>query len=271
MSRNRILMLMGLLFMAASGCMREYDDLRIIAVRNASAIWIMNADGSDQQELTSTSADGICTDASWSADGMIIAYVQNSVNLCIMNADGTGKRLLYTCSTGCINPTFYPDGKKLAFGDGSGLYEYNLETGAVSLLHSLGGVITFISIGSDGSISVLNLAGWDVYRPGTGWGHYSASSNWCVAWSADAGAIAYVYTGGPGSLYVVSADTSALDGSGTSIAAAAATSGVTWTPSGDYIYYSYNGIWRIRPDGSGGECVVADSSFSAPQILGKTR
>ncbi len=231
----------------------------------------MNTDGGDRKELTSTAADGNCADASWSADGMTIAYVQNSVNLCIMNPDGTGKRLLHTCSTGCINPAFHPDGKRLAFGDGAALYEYNLETGAVSLLHTLGGTITFISIGSDGAISVLNTSNWEVYRPGTGWSGYPASANWSASWSPDSSAIAYVYTGGPGYLCIVSAGTTSLSGDGTSIASAVATTVASWAPSCEYIYYSFNGIWRIRPDGSGGECVVADSSFSAPQIQGKTR
>ncbi len=271
MNLIRILIPMILLSMTASGCMRAYDDLKMIAVRNSNAIWIMNADGSDQKELTTTSADGTCADASWSADGMTITYVKNTFNLCIMNADGTGKRQLYACSTGCINPTFYPDGRRLAFGDGTALYEYNLDTGAVSLLRSIGGAITFISIGNDGSISVLNASGWDVYRPGAGWSSYAAGSNWSASWSPDLSAIAYVYTGGPGYLYVVSANTTALSGSGTSIASAIATTGVSWAPSGEYIYYSYNGIWRIRPDGSGSECVVADSSFSAPQMQGKSR
>ncbi len=38
MNRIRIVLLMILFSMTASGCMRTYDDLKMIAVRNSNAI-----------------------------------------------------------------------------------------------------------------------------------------------------------------------------------------------------------------------------------------
>jgi Tol biopolymer transport system component len=71
-------------------------------------LWVMNADGSNPQQLTS---EGIAN-FSWSTDGTKIAYVQhdyrkedvNNGTLWIMNADGSNKRQL-TFNYGL---TFYP-------------------------------------------------------------------------------------------------------------------------------------------------------------------
>jgi len=119
-NRNRILMLMGLLFMAASGCMREYDDLRIIAVRNASAIWIMNADGSNPVRITQKGG----ASPAWSPDGKWIAFERDE-QIWLVSPDGQKEVHLKTdFPVGC--PSWSPDSRKIVF-DGVKDFEYDAD------------------------------------------------------------------------------------------------------------------------------------------------
>jgi Tol biopolymer transport system component len=62
-------------------------------------VWVMNADGSGQRNLTRSQAHPFATDRSpvWSPDGRKIVFVSNrdrNGEIYVMNADGTGKRNL---------------------------------------------------------------------------------------------------------------------------------------------------------------------------------
>lgn len=260
----------SLFAVVSGGCLRQYDDeLKMVVIKNSDTVWIMNTDGSDMKAITSTATDGICTEASWSSDCETIVYIKDSLDLCVMNSDGGDKKILYTGGSTIINPAFSPDGRRIAFGESTYLYEYNIETGTKTLLHTATGVIFFISVSCDGKISLLHGAGWDAYRPESGWTSYGASSNWGATYSPDGSYIAYGYNST--SLYLVTAGTAALSGTGTLILSIASNGYPAWDPSGEYIYYQNNGIWRVRPDGTGNECVVSDTAFTNPQIQGKTR
>ena len=79
-------------------------------------IYIMNADGSGQINLTNNPAfDGT---PSFSHDGKKIAFIsdrEGDQNIFIMNADGSGQRNLTKNPAVDGQPCFSPDGQKIAF------------------------------------------------------------------------------------------------------------------------------------------------------------
>lgn len=87
-------------------------------------IFVMNADGSGQQNLTETPG-GPCppcdnslnyeTDPAFSADGTKIVYRRGDGHLFVINADGTGDPQQLTDTGDDSGPTYSPDGTKIAF------------------------------------------------------------------------------------------------------------------------------------------------------------
>jgi len=107
------------------------DGKRIAFVRGAddrADIFVMNADGTNQQRLT---ADGVYdNDPAWSPDGKRIAYVRGSHRgdtadnqLVAMNPDGSRKRLVWGTAPqrgpdgrlGAHHPSWSPDGQRIVF------------------------------------------------------------------------------------------------------------------------------------------------------------
>ena len=82
-------------------------------------IWIMNADGSNQVNLTRSNGQYDQSPA-WSSDGTHIAFdsydlSEGNQDIYVINADGTGKtRLTYTSGPD-YGPTWSPNGTKIAF------------------------------------------------------------------------------------------------------------------------------------------------------------
>ncbi len=109
---------------------RSDDDPRSLCDGDYN-IWTMNADGTNERQMTS---EGGFSSPSWSVpvlpdapDGKIL-YKGGGLDMWTMNPDGSGKaKLFYTCPTengicdnASGNPTFSPDGKEIAaeyFGD----------------------------------------------------------------------------------------------------------------------------------------------------------
>lgn len=79
-------------------------------------IWVMDADGSNQTNLTQTKFDD--EDPAWSPDGSQIIFVSRryggSRQLMVMNADGSDQRRVSN-EFEEYNPTFSPDGQTLMF------------------------------------------------------------------------------------------------------------------------------------------------------------
>ena len=110
-------------------------------------IFTMNADGSEQKQLTANAA--IDTRPDWSPDGTKIVFESSrdgNSEIYVMNADGTGQTRLTTNTTSDSQPVWSPDGTKIAFtsdrvADGGGyeLYVMNADgTNPVRLTYQAG-------------------------------------------------------------------------------------------------------------------------------------
>ena len=101
-------------------------------------IWVMNADGSGQTQLTfGTSVDD--TDPSWSTDGTRIAFESDrdgDIEIWVMNDDGSGARNLTNNPSDEVDPSWMNGAERIVFGS------YRNGNGEVYIMNSDGSGVT---------------------------------------------------------------------------------------------------------------------------------
>jgi dipeptidyl aminopeptidase/acylaminoacyl peptidase len=183
-----------------------------------SGVWVMNADGSGQIELTSTTQvdEGF---PAWSPDGQRLAYTtrrDGNNEIYVMNADGSTPVRLTNNPADDFAPSWSPDGSRIAF---------------VSDRDNPPGVY---------DIYVMNADGSAVTRLTT-----NAGSTYTPAWSPDGTRIAFrLDRGGSSDVYVINIDGTGLQDLTNDPANDWAPS---WSPDGSQIAFQTNrdGNWEI--------------------------
>ena len=234
-------------------------------------IYVMNADGSNQRQLTFGAvnpADGFrrtyATNPIWSPDGRKIAFSGNMdyrrLNLNVMNADGTRIKKI-TDGIDVSYATWSPDGTKLAFSDGCGsidnvlcpinIYTVNVDgTGLTKVTNNTTGTedlepawspdrsrIAFISIRDNDwtGIYLMNPDGTNRVRLTS-----AQANDHSPAWSPDGTKIAfkrsYDFVGTDGDVYMMNAD-----GGGQAPVTTGRQvnqDGIVWSPDGTRILFN---------------------------------
>ena len=129
------------------------DGSRILYTRHAvtdnhanplsAEIWVMNADGAGQTQLTSNGEEE--RGPAWSPDGTRIAYACRlgapplsgrppTFEICVMDANGGNVQRLTTNTVADLTPTWSPDGQRIVFHSASQLAEVTVADKVLQLL-----------------------------------------------------------------------------------------------------------------------------------------
>lgn len=119
---------------AATGA-EPYGKIAFVAFRDGNQeIYIMNADGSDERNLTNHEAEDFDPDIS--RDGSRIAFVSKRSGLpgiYVMNSDGSDLEVVPNTGGG-LSPRWSRDGTRLAFSNGGSISVTNLDGGDQQLI-----------------------------------------------------------------------------------------------------------------------------------------
>jgi Tol biopolymer transport system component len=267
-----------------------------IVFDNFEDIYVMNADGTNVQQLTNN--PGPEFDPMWSPDGKRIVYRDSrrgpnqDDEIYLMNADGSGQTNLTNNPANDWGAAWSPDGTWIAFNstragdipqlfvmnaDGSGVEQLTEQEAEYPAWSPDGSQIVFMSSIPDYEIYVMNADGSGLTRltnaPGEdGWPAWSPDGKQIVFESArddcsisnrpDCGRSGDI---GPFfDLWIMNAD-----GSGQTRLTQISGQFSAWSPDGRYIVFnSLGGLYVMRPDGSdithlpisgvGGDLLFAD-------------
>lgn len=240
-------------------------------------VYVMNADGSDVQNLTTSPSDvQACfsqTAPRWSPDGSMLAY-DGDDGLYVMNADGSGQRKLL--EDGMTGFAWSPDGSGCAYVDRGGLYTTTLSGASpvplvtgdgsvdspawspdgtlIAFLHS-GGVdgkaLSVVPAGGGETIQVADLSKLDTV--GT------------PVWSPDSRELAFdAFDGTSWDIWIASADLAgATDATDITSDPTTDENAPAWAPDGTRIAFERStvlststdnagtfDIWTMNPDGT---------------------
>jgi Tol biopolymer transport system component len=198
-----------------------------IVFDNGEDIYVMNADGTNVQQLTKN--PGPEFDPMWSPDGKHIVYRDSrhgpnqDDEIYVMNADGSEQTNLTNNPANDWGPAWSPDGTKIAFNsmrtgnlpqlfvmnvDGSGIKQLTEEEAEYPAWSPDGSKIAFMSSIPDYEIYVMNVDGSGLTRltnaPGEdGWPAWSPNGKKIVFESASqiAQIVDEAATSGPFSIY----------------------------------------------------------------------
>ena len=194
------------------------------------SIWVMNADGTAQRQLTNTD-DGDISPA-WSPNGEQVAFARSdgdSLSIWVMNADGTAHRQLTNTDDGDISPAWSPNGEQVAFAR---------------------------SDGDSASIWVMNA-------DGTAQRQLTDDDDISPAWSPNGEQVAFARSDGDtASIWVMNADGTAqrqLTDDDDDISPA-------WSPNGEQVAFARSdgdtaSIWVMNADGTAQRQIVAGLSL----------
>ncbi|MFC1712462.1 DUF5050 domain-containing protein [Candidatus Poribacteria bacterium] len=190
-------------------------------VQQSCEIYVMDADGSNQRNLTNS--PGIDWSPAWSPDGQRIAFVSwrdGNSEIYVMGADGSNQRRLTNNPAVENEPDWSPDGERIVFRsmrdgknevyvmDADGTNQSNLTNNPASgdgwqKWSPDGERIAFTS-NRDGN--------WEIYvMDADGSNQHSLTNHpaddWSPSWSPDGQKIVFTsYRDGPGEIYVMDAD-----------------------------------------------------------------
>jgi hypothetical protein len=192
-----------------------------------SDIWVMNRDGSEQNDLTNTVQvdEGF---PAWSPDGRRLAYTtrrDGNNEIYVMNADGSDPVRLTDNPADDFAPAWSPDGSRIAFvsdrDNSSGVYDIylmNADGSAVARLTSHAGS-TYTPVWSPDGTQIAFRSDRDgssdiyiISKDGTGLQDLTnePASDWAPSWSPDGLQIAFqTNRDGNWEIYVMNADGSA--------------------------------------------------------------
>jgi TolB protein len=191
-----------------------------VSFRDGNAeIYVMGENDASPTRLTNNPEIDDWPD--WSPDGTRIAftrYTGGKPDIYVMNADGTTQVNLTVNAATDSGPDWSPDGTRIAFHS-----------------NRAGGTLQIYLMNADGT-GLLQLTS-------------TPQLNSSPDWSPDGNRIAFESDrDGQREIYVMNADGTAP----TRLTFSGNNYGPQWSPSGDRIAFSSsNGIWSIRPDGTG--------------------